>query len=201
MKRLGSVVAAVVFLAAIGATSALAKGASEAMITGPGLGAGINLACEGQEGGGKLMQIAEEAGFFPSVFATTPNPMLSKRPAGKLGPRYTITYTMPGPNGVTDQLVQDLYPYAHPTPVTYMPSGQSYFGTEKTVGGWYVASTMLTNELVAAGLPESAPSTGGSEIPWTTIEVGAAAVVVLLAALGAVLLARRRWPGGRHATT
>ena len=201
MKRLGSVVAAVAFLAALGATSALAKGASEAMITGPGLGGGINLAGEGQAGGGELMQIAEDAGFFPSVFATTPNPMLSKRPAGELGPRYTITYTMPGPNGVTDQLVQDLYPYAHPTPVTYMPSGQGYFGTEKTVGGWYVASTMLTNELVAAGLPESAPPAGGSEIPWTTVEVAAAAVVVLPAALGAVLVARRRWPGGRHATT
>jgi hypothetical protein len=201
MKRLGWVVAAVAVLAALVSTSALAKGASEAMITGPGLGGGISLAGEGQAGGGELMQIAEDAGFFPSVFATTPNPMLSKRPAGELGPRYTITYTMPGPNGVTNQLVQDLYPYAHPTPVTYMPPGQSYFGTEKTVGGWYVASTTLTDELVAAGLPESAPAAAGPRIPWTSIEVAAAAVLALLATLGAILVARRRWPGGRHATT
>ena len=201
MKRLVSVVAAVAVLAALVATSALAKGASEAMITGPGLGGGIRLAGEGDAGGGALMQIAEDAGFFPSVFATTPNPMLSKRPAGELGPRYTITYTMPGPNGVTNVLVQDLYPYAEPTPVTYMAPGQRYFGTEKTVGGWFVASTALTGELVAAGLPKSAPSTGGPAIPWTTIEVAAAALLVRLAALGAVLVARRRWPGGRHATT
>jgi hypothetical protein len=201
MKRLVSVVAAVAVLTALVATSALAKGASEAMITGPGLGGGINLAGEGQAGGGALMQIAEDAGFFPSVFATTPDPMLAKRPAGALGPRYTITYTMPGPNGVTNQLVQELYPYAEPTPVTYMPPGQSYFGTEKTVGGWYVASTTLTDELVSAGLPQSAPATGGSGIPWTSIQVAAAAVVVLLAALVAILVARRRWPGGRHATT
>ena len=50
MKRLVSVVAAVAVLAALVATSALAKGASEAMITGPGLGGGISLAGEGRGG-------------------------------------------------------------------------------------------------------------------------------------------------------
>jgi hypothetical protein len=135
------------------------------------------------------------------VFATTPNPMLSTRPAGELGPRYTITYTMPGPGGVTDELVQDLYPYAHPTPVTYLQPGQGYFGTEKTVGGWYVASTTLKDELVAVGLPQGPPAGGGSGIPWTAIEIAAAAIVTAAAALGAVLVARWRWPGGRHATT
>ncbi len=201
MKRLVSVVAAVAVLAALVATSALAKGASEAMITGPGLGDGIRMAGEGDAGGGALMQIAEDAGFFPSVFATTPNPMLSKRPAGELGPRYTVRYTMPGPNGVTNVLVQHLYPYAEPTPVTYMAPGQRYFGTERAVGGWFVASTALTDELVAVGLPKSPPAPGGSSIPWTTIEVAAAAVLVAAVALGAILVARRRWPGGRHATT
>jgi hypothetical protein len=201
MKRLIAVMAAVAALAALVSTSALAKGASEAMIAGPGLGGGISMDGEGQAGGGQLMQLAEEAGFFPSVFATTPNPMLSKRPAGELGPRYTITYTMPGPNGVRDTLVQDLYPYADPSPVTYTEPGQRYFGTEQTVGGWYVASTTLKDELVAAGLPASAPSTGGSALPWPSIGVISVAVLTLLAALGAVFLARRRWSGGRHATT
>ena len=97
------------------ATSALAKGASEARITGPGLGNGITLPGEGQVGGGQLAQLAEAAGFFPSVFVTDPNPMLSTRPQGALGPRYTITYVMPGPSGV-DELRQDLYPYAQPSP-------------------------------------------------------------------------------------
>ena len=147
------------------------------------------------------MQIAEDAGFFPSVFATTPNPMLEKRPADELGPRYTVRYTMPGPNGVTNVLVQELYPYAKPTPVTYLAPGQRYFGTERSVGGWFVASTALKDELVAVGLPKSPPAPGGSAIPWPTIEVAAAALVAAAAALGAILIARRRWPGGRHATT
>lgn len=201
MKRLVSVAAAVAVLAALVATSALAKGASEATVTGPGLGGGISLTGEGQTGGGRLMQLAEDAGFFPAVFVTTPNPMLSTRPVGELGPGYTITYEMPGPTGGT-QLRQDLYPFAQPSPVTYMKPGQRYFGTEKTVGGWYVASTALKDDLVAVGLPESPPvGGGGSAFPWTVIELVVATMVAVAAAVGAVILARRRWPDGRHPTT
>jgi hypothetical protein len=201
MKRLGMVVAAVAVLAALAVSSALAKGASGATITGPGLADGITMAGEGQAGGDALMQLAEDAGFFPSVFATIPNPMLSTRPAGELGPRYTIRYTMPGPNGATNVIVQDLYPYAQPSPLTFTKPGQSYYGTEKTAGGWYVASTVLKDELIGAGLPKSAPATRGSWFPSSSIQAGAAGLVAVVAALAAVLLARRRWHGGRHATT
>ena len=97
MTRLGVLAAAAALAAALTATSALAKGASEATITGPGLGDGITLAGEGQLGGERLMQLAEAAGFFPALFVTTPNPMHPARPAGELGPRYTIAYQLPGP--------------------------------------------------------------------------------------------------------
>src|SRR2546430_5749753 len=158
MKRLVLFSAAVALAAALVATSALAKGASRAKITGPALGKGITLAGEGQVGGGQLMQLAEAAGFFPAVFVTDPNPMLSTRPQGALGPRYTITYAMPGPSGV-DELRQDLYPYAKPNPVTYVEPGQRFFGTERTVGGWYVASATLKVETVAAAPPAIRPRT------------------------------------------
>ena len=171
--------------------AALGKGASEATSTGPGIGDGITLAGEGQVGGGQLSQLAQEAGFFPSVFATSPNPMLAKRPGGDHGPRYRIVYTMPGPNGVTDLIRQDLYPYATPQPVTYVEPGQQYFGTERTVGGWYVASSTLKEGLVAVGLPETAPGDGGGTVlPWAPI--GAAAIVAVLASLGLVLTRARR---------
>jgi hypothetical protein len=195
------VVAAVAVLAALAVSSALAKGASEATITGPGLADGIRIAGEGQTGGDALMRLAEDAGFFPSVFATIPSPMLSTRPAGELGPRYTTRYTMPGPNGATNVIVQDLYPYAQRSPVTFTEPGQSYYGTEKTAGGWYIASVSLKDELIEVGLPKSAPATGGSWFPGGSIEAGAAVLVAVVAALAAVLLARRRWHGGRHATT
>ena len=192
MKRLVVLSAAVVVSAVLAATSALAKGASEATITGPGLGDGIRLAGEGQVGGAQLLRLADGAGFFPAVFLRSPNPMLSARPQGELGPRYTITYTMPGPTGV-DELRQDLYPYARPSPVSYMEPGQRFFGTEETVGGWYVATSALKDDLVAAGLPSTSNVDGGGfEIPWTIAGVVAAAVAALAVACVAVLRLRRR---------
>ena len=86
--------------------------------------------------------------------------MQPKRPAGDLGPRYTITYTMPGPNG-DNELRQDVYPYAKPSPVTHTQAGQRYFGSQRTVGGWYVATSTLKDELVAVGLPASPPGGEG----------------------------------------
>lgn len=200
MKRLLSVATVVAVSTALAAGSALAKGANEALITGPGIGTAISLGGEGGAGGDRLSRLAEDAGFYPAVFVTSPNSMRPTRPAGDLGPRYTITYAMPGPSGVA-QLRQDVYPYAKPSPLTFMAPGQRYFATEKTAGGWYVASASLKNDLVAFGLPESPPAVGGSGMPWTPLAIGAAGLIVLLAAIGAVVVARRRWPSGSHATT
>jgi hypothetical protein len=187
---LSTILGVVVLLAP---TAALAKGASEATITGPGLGDGIRLAGEGDPGGGALMQIAEDSGFFPAVFPTTPNPMLSERPDGELGPRYTIVYVMPGPSGVVDEIRQDVYPYATPSVVSYTKPGQPYFGTERTVGGWYVAGPTLKDDLVAAGLRATAPPVAdgaGREIPWEAF--GVLALLVALAGLGLVVVRSRR---------
>ena len=194
MKRLVMLVAAAAFTATLVVPSALAKGASEAKITGPGLGSGITLVGEGEAGGQQLMKLAEAAGFFPAVFATTPNPMLSARPQGELGPRYTITYAMPGPGGV-DELRQDLYPYAKPSPVTHLAAGQRFYGTEEAVGGWYVAGATLKDDLVAVGLPETSHvDGGGSVIPWTAVGAVLAAVAALVL-LGVAILRSRRRPG------
>ena len=186
------VFAAIGLVALLVPATGLSKGASEATVTGPGLGDGITLAGEGQAGGEKLMQIAQEAGFFPAVFLTSPNPMHTQQPAGVLGPRYTIAYEMPGPNGELDEIRQDVYPYATPDPVTYMEPGQRYFSSEETVGGWYVAAASLKDELVDVGLPETAPPGGddGSEVPWTTL-LGVTAVAA--AALAAAALGVRAW--------
>jgi len=176
---------------------ALAKGASEAEITGPGLDDPIPLAGGGQAGGEELMRLAESAGFFQAVFGQIPDPMLSERPQGSLGPRYTITYVMPGPSGEVDRLSQDLYPYATPDPVTYLAPGQSFFTTERTRGGWYVATSSFKDNLVAAGLPESSP-TGSDDgaTPWTAIGAIVAALVLVGAAGAAIVLRRRERPTG-----
>jgi hypothetical protein len=194
MKRLVLAAATSALAALLVPATSLAKGASEAAITGPGLGDGITLAGEGAPDGGTLMQLAESAGFFPSAFGTTPSPMLSKRPNGSLGPRYRITYTMPGPNADVSELRQDLYPYATPRPVSYMKPGQRFFEDQKTVGGWFVANASLKQRLVAGGLPETPPTGDGFDPPWLVVAILAGLAAVAMTAFGALRLRRRPHP-------
>ncbi len=158
-----------------------AKGPSEATIDGPGLAEAISIPSDSQASAA-FWRLVEYTGFFPAVFRQTPDPMLSKRPHGSLGPRYVMTYTLPGPNGVDDALHQDVYPYAKPRPVSYTQPGQRFFMDQETHGGWFVAEPSLKRSLVTAGLPETPPASGDdASFPWP--------VVALLAALGALVVA------------
>lgn len=174
--------------------TAFGKGPSAATIDGPGGGGGFTIrgCCSP---GTPAMNLAEHAGFFPAVFRAEPDPMLDRRPTGDLGPKYTITYTVPGPNNETWRIRQDVYPYAKPAPVTYMPPGQEIFETQGTRGGWFQAGPQLKDTLVAAGLPETAPtagSTDGTSFPTTAVSLLVFALLFFSA--GAVLLRRRARP-------
>ncbi len=196
MKRFVLVPLAIALVAALVPAAALAKGASAGEITGPGLDEPITLAGEGRTGGEQLMRIAEALGFFPAVFSQIPDPMLDTRPAGALGPKYRITYVMPGPNNEVDELVQDVYPYAEHNPVSYTKPGQRFWTTERTRGGWFVGATQFArDELVAVGLPRSAPGTGdGDGSPVTFVGLGAVLAAALALVVVAALRIRRR-PG------
>jgi hypothetical protein len=200
MKLRISFLAAAVAALALAAAPALAKGPSEAKIDGPGLkGGGIHL----QGGGGDpgpgtpLGALTESGGFFPAAYGQQPDPMLAKPPRGDLGPKYQIEYTVPGPNGDTATLKQDLYPYAAGGPVTYMKPGQEFFDGMKTRGGWYLGARDLKSRLVDAGLPATAPSSGsggGWSLPWSAVTIAGAALLLLAATF--VALKRRPRPAG-----
>lgn len=198
MKRLALAVLATALAVFLAPSLALAKGPIEASIDGPGLDSPITFGGSWNEDAmaphQPLMQFAEAAGFFPAVFRREPDPMLSRRPAGELGPRYVVTYRVPGPNGEEDVLYQHLYPYAKPALVSYMEPGQTVFGGQKTNGGWFVALPQLKETLVSAGLPASSPTgADGSPFPWTI--VGALAVLAAAVGLGsAAFVAIRRRP-------
>lgn len=180
--------------------TALAKGPSEAVISGPGGGdgGGMTFTGDGEGGGTPLGDLTMQAGFFPASFGQQPDPMLASRPRD-LGPKYTITYSVPGPNNELDKLRQDVYPYAPGGPVTYMAPGQSFFGTERTRGGWFQAAPQLKATLVAAGLP-SRPTAGTSEgTSVSTNLFSALAVALFLVAATAVFLRRRTRPAARMA--
>ena len=187
MRRL-LVLAAFAAFAALAATApAAAKGPSTASITGPGLDHGLPVQGEGESGTGTpLGSLVQLGGFFPQVFAQIPDSTTRTQPTADLGPRYQIAYRVPGPSG-TSTIVQDVYPYATPSPVTYVRAGQRFWGGNRTHGGWFVSSPELKTVLVEAGLPESPPaSAGGGSFPWAWTGAGALAVVLLL------LLALRR---------
>jgi hypothetical protein len=176
------------------APAALAKGPISATISGPGDGGGGGATIGGNGEGGNstaLGRLVDAAGFFPATFGQTPDPTTPVRPAGELGPRYRITYVVPGPNNEQDTLVQHVYPHAEPAAVSYMRPGQPFFGTERTHGGWFVGGDALEQVVLGAVAPgtvanDPAPSTP-SDGPWPAV----AALALALATAGVFLVAYR----------
>jgi hypothetical protein len=178
--RRALLLAAVAAITALAATApAAAKGPSSASLTGPGLDHALPVTGNGEGGPNTpLGSLVQFGGFFPQMFAEVPDPTTRTQPTGDLGPRYRVSYRVPGPNGIST-VVQDVYPYAK-TPVTYMSSGQRFWGGNHTHGGWFLADARLKEALVAAGLRETPLAPGGS-FPWAWTLVGIAVLVVLLA--------------------
>jgi hypothetical protein len=201
MTRLWTL-AAVALTALCVASAALAKGASQATITGPGLDNAIVLKSDrgGDPSlGSKLGALAERTGFFPAVFGQAPDPMLSERPEGTtLGPKYRIVFVMPGPNNESSIIRQDLYPFAKPYLLSYTKPGQVFWSGQRTHGGWFQAPVAMRTVLISAGLPNQPPaSTGGGDgnwLRWVAIGITVAAGLALLAALTLLGLRRRPRP-------
>jgi hypothetical protein len=128
--------------------TALAKGPSHAAIGGPGL---ATIKVSGAEGSvTPFWRLVEATGWFEAAWG--PHRLPQPAPEGELGPRYTITWAVPS----SSRLRQDVYPYAKPYPVTYMPSGQKIYGTP-VKGGWFVGGVKLKKALARVGVPAEAP--------------------------------------------
>jgi hypothetical protein len=175
---------------------AAAKGPSEASISGPGLDHAISIQGYGEgDSASRLGILVEQSGFFAQVFQQTPNPTSSRRPSRRLGPRYDVTYTVPGgPNG-DSILHQDLYPYAANGPVSYAAPNQTFWGSQKTAGGWFRGDIRLKRMLVKAGLPARAPTRTATHGGKLGVALGAGAGVAVAAAAVALLYRRRSISG------
>jgi len=145
--------AAAVVLALVLPTLATAKGPVGASISGPGLDRALRVRGDGEGPGTALGNLTMASGFFAQTFGQTPDPTLRSRPAGTLGPRYRVVYTLPGPKGLDSRVVQLVYPYAKPAALSYMRPDQPFWDGDRTYGGWFKASTSLKRMLVRAGLP------------------------------------------------
>jgi hypothetical protein len=182
---------AVALLALLLPAGALAKGPTAATITGPGLdkplklGGGPNALANGRP----MEVLMTRGGFFQVAWGGQSRRALAKAPTKNLGPKYEVVYVVPGPSGQEDLIRQDLYPHAKGGPVSFTPAGQPFFGTRRTLGGWFRAQPVLTSALVAAGLPArtspTAPAAGDDTVPafglWTLLSALALAAIAVLA--------------------
>lgn len=164
----------------LAASAASAKGPTALRITGPD-GAVVEIA--GQPGSGEpgsgmqLADLAEDIGMWRAASQVDGERLVAERPAGVLGQRFRIAWTIPGPTG-DDTLVQDLYPYAEAGVVTFTRAGQRYAGTTSRQG-WHVGPPGLLDTLVDLGLPETPPA---ARVPAIAIMAMVAVAVVGLAA-------------------
>jgi hypothetical protein len=170
--------------------AAAAKGPDAATVSGPGLSGQVPIGGIGEgDDGTPLGGLVSYGGYFPEVFGQSPDPTTRAQPQGDLGPGYTVTYRVPGPNGKST-IHQIVYPYAKPAPVTYMEPDQPFWDGQKTHGGWYVAAAQVKDILGKVGMPATAPSDGsGFWRTWMLTPILAAAL-----ALAALALLRRPWP-------
>jgi hypothetical protein len=190
MKRVLPALAALAVALLLPAAAA-AKGPSTATIAGPGLDHALEIKGDGEGGSATQLGIlVEGGGFFAQVYDPTPRLTTKARPGGQLGPRYDVTYVVPGPNG-DSTLKQDLYPYAATGPLTYMTPAQKFWGSQSTNGGWYRGSAQLKQMLVRVGLPATAPvaHAGRSRGVGIALETGGG---IAVAAAALALLYRRR---------
>ncbi len=174
--------------------AATAKGPSAATISGPGLAHALTIDGYGEGGNTSPLGIlVSESGLFAQAFEQTPVATTRSRPADRLGQRYDVTYTVPGPNG-DSTLRQVLYPYAVNGPASYMAPGQKFWDTQSTPGGWYRGTAALKSMLVQAGLPATAPTkrAARAQAHKRAVAVGAGAGVALAAGALGLLYRRRR---------
>ena len=168
------------------ATPALAKGATQASITGPGLTRPITISAQGMSealpgGGDALSSLAEQTGLFIVLFGSgtgtpdEPSPLRTLPAAAALGPKYTVSYTVPGvtpgPGQANGQIRQVLYPRGAGGPVIYTPPGQHGFGQSLQATGWFRGTPRLTATLTRLGVPAGA---SGPAAPGAAASVPAA---------------------------
>jgi hypothetical protein len=174
------------------AAPASAKGASKIVIQGPGLVHPITVEPGESTSTDQLWPLMTDSRFFLGLChgRCESKSRLARRPSQGLGPRYTLTYTM-DLDVTPHEVVQYVFPYAQPNPVTYMPARQTFLQHHKTGGGWFLAPQRLERELITLGLPATVaeatapspppvPRAGqhGFPVRWTALAVGSVVFVV-----------------------
>jgi hypothetical protein len=131
------------------ATPAHAKGARDAELKGPGLESAVRLRDR------ELGPLVRTAGLYQTVFHQPGSAVSATRPAGPLGPRYTVTYGWMVAQDETEPIRQFVYPFASGGAVAFTPPKQRVGSmTEPLDGGWYRGGPALRALIVSLGVPD-----------------------------------------------
>ena len=156
MRRLGVATALSLSLCGLSGPS-LAKGLEpvEARITGPGLQAALVLRDPEGLGGARMTSLDLFSGqALHYSYGGRGRTLKSPVPPGERGPRYTIRWRLVpmlgGDRTVT--LRQELFPYAEPGPVLFLPESR-WARRNQLATGWMRATPALRTNLQAWGLP------------------------------------------------
>jgi hypothetical protein len=198
MKR-SLIALAAIPLVLVMASAAQAKGAmpQSAQLSGPGLDKPMSFGptSSGRSGPGQdgnLNLLATETRLFETLFGDR----VGSAPSSTLGPRYTITWTMQRElsPGKTFDVHSDLYPFAKGGAVMFTHGGQKVrdtAGTHILHSGWARANPVITDNLLAWGLPKYHPAGASAPTaspPLWLIPLG----LVTLVFVAAMARSRRR---------
>lgn len=194
-----------------------AKGPQSAIITGPGIDRPIELIDRTVENNPDLVvRLMEQTGLW---FATGDLPLPLEKPAGDLGPAYTLSWINSGPpdKSVDERTIRQLlYLDAENGPLIHTPAQESLQGWGPGVIGWFAAPSGLRDTLAELGVPVArGTSSGGGTFTETAssttlpdrepagalwlLGIAAFALVAGLAgALGARHIVRLGEPASRH---
>jgi hypothetical protein len=169
---------------------AFAKGPNKAVVSGPGLTHPITLT-------------SDEVPFIFFMSRPGRNALLPRRPGGPLGPRYTVTY--PAVWGAhSGKVIQYVFPYARPRPVTYTPPNQRPMPLLPGYT-WEAAHRSFAGTFLRAlGLPTTQPRHAPNAVSRTRpvprgsmpLRVFAGVAVPLVLGVGFLIYRRRRHRSG-----
>jgi hypothetical protein len=197
LRRLITIACLTTGMLLLAAAPALAKGASQAQITGPGLSHPILVGGNGEPGtDSNLGNLALQGGMFdglygPNEVAGGPKVLVKAPEKWSLGSAYEVTYTLPWTDvsGATtnETFRQDIYPYAVGGPVIYTAPGQKVTGGS-TTAGWMRGGAGLSATLTKLGIPRGEALTAPPFVNplWIVVILGVVLVVCL------TIMARRR---------
>jgi hypothetical protein len=172
--------------ASLTVTNAVAKGLpTRVVIDGPTAHVVLH---EDNSGSFVLMK---SSGFFLQVSCTKCQRLQQEPPGGTLGPAYRVTYTTAFHHQRISQVV---YPFATPSPVSYMPPGQPFLFGMETTGGWVINDDgSLLRKMLRLGIPAPVEPTASSpQIPNDPPTLPLIGVVIAATLLAALTWLRRR---------